>query len=106
MPRRRLRRLLAGPLTSRAPAPFELCAELRDAVEEVPARTDGCEGCRALGVSWTHLRKCLACGHVGCCDSDPYQHATAHWRETGHPVMRSYEAGERWRWCYEHHQLG
>ena len=49
---------------------------------------------------WVHLRLCLSCGHVGCCDSSPYQHATAHFDETEHPVMRSFEPGESWRWCY------
>lgn len=50
--------------------------------------------------SWAHLRMCLTCGHVGCCDSSPHQHATAHFQLTGHPVMRSIEPGETWRWCY------
>lgn len=62
-------------------------------VEPVVPRTAGCEECLERGDRWVHLRLCLTCGHVGCCDSDPYQHATAHWRETGHPVMRSYEPG-------------
>lgn len=67
----------------------------------VPPRTpQGCEECLAMGATWVHLRLCLECGHVGCCDSSPNKHASAHFRETGHPVMRSFEPGEAWRWCF------
>ncbi|NMO03599.1 UBP-type zinc finger domain-containing protein [Gordonia sp. TBRC 11910] len=60
-----------------------------------------CVGCIALGEHhWAHLRRCLSCGYVGCCDSSPRRHATAHFEESGHPVMRSAEPGESWRWCY------
>jgi uncharacterized UBP type Zn finger protein len=69
-------------------------------VEPVPARTPGCEECLKAGTPWVHLRLCLACGHVGCCDSSPGRHATHHFQHTRHPVMASYEAGERWAWCY------
>ncbi|MET1074203.1 MAG: UBP-type zinc finger domain-containing protein [Umezawaea sp.] len=70
--------------------------------EPTPDSTDGCADCSALGQeSWAHLRMCLTCGHVACCDSSPYQHATAHHHATAHPVMRSFEPGESWRWCYE-----
>lgn len=63
--------------------------------------TDGCEDCLAIGEQiWVHLRKCLSCGHIGCCDSSPHKHATAHAGQAGHPVMRSFEPGEDWRWCY------
>ncbi|HEY1176135.1 MAG TPA: UBP-type zinc finger domain-containing protein, partial [Phytomonospora sp.] len=55
---------------------------------------------------WVHLRMCLDCGNVACCDSSPGQHATAHYKETGHPVMRSAEPGEEWRWCYVDEVLG
>jgi uncharacterized UBP type Zn finger protein len=54
----------------------------------------------ALGDRWVHLRMCLVCGLVGCCDSSPNQHASGHARETGHPLVRSVEPGESWRWCY------
>nr|WP_222437025.1 cation:proton antiporter [Quadrisphaera sp. RL12-1S] len=64
--------------------------------------TSVCGACVREGTSWVHLRGCLECGVVSCCDSSPSQHATAHWRETGHPVMRSVEVGEAWRWCYAH----
>lgn len=63
--------------------------------------TDGCADCLAAGERvWAHLRLCLTCGHVACCDSSPRRHAAAHQRATGHPVIRSYEPGENWRWCY------
>ena len=62
----------------------------------------GCAECLAGGTTWVHLRLCEACGHVGCCDSSPMRHATAHFRATGHPVIRSFEPGEDWRWCYLH----
>ncbi len=63
-----------------------------------------CAACLADGARWVALRQCLACGHVGCCDSSPGQHATAHFHETTHPVMQSAEPGEDWRWCFVHHQ--
>ncbi len=56
--------------------------------------------------AWVHLRVCLTCGHVGCCDSSGPRHATAHFRRTGHPVMRSAEPGEAWRWCFVHELVG
>lgn len=69
--------------------------------EPAPGRTDGCQDCFALGESdWAHLRLCLGCGHVACCDSSPRHHAAAHSRDSDHPVMRSFEPGEAWRWCY------
>ncbi|MFD6417280.1 UBP-type zinc finger domain-containing protein [Streptomyces sp. NPDC060194] len=63
--------------------------------------TDTCPECLAVGSHPVQLRLCLTCGHVGCCDSSPFRHATAHSEETGHPVMRSFERGESWRWCFE-----
>ncbi|HEY6644953.1 UBP-type zinc finger domain-containing protein [Povalibacter sp.] len=66
----------------------------------VSARTSGCEECLKAGSAWVHLRLCLTCGHVGCCDSSPNRHATGHHHETGHPLIASYEPGERWVWCY------
>jgi len=66
-----------------------------------PDSTDACADCTAMGVEvWAHLRMCLTCGHVACCDSSPHHHATAHYKESGHEVMRSFEPGEQWRWCY------
>jgi uncharacterized UBP type Zn finger protein len=59
-----------------------------------------CEECVKTGQHWVHLRLCLTCGHVGCCDSSPNRHASGHYHETGHPLVRSIERGERWVWCY------
>lgn len=64
----------------------------------------GCVECEADGGWWLHLRRCAACGHVGCCDSSPAQHATAHFRQTGHPLVQSFEPGEDWFWDYETEQ--
>jgi uncharacterized UBP type Zn finger protein len=61
---------------------------------------DYCEDCVKLGQPWVHLRLCLSCGHVACCDSSPNQHASKHFAATGHPLARSIEPGETWIWCY------
>ena len=61
---------------------------------------EGCEECLATGDEWVHLRLCLACGHVGCCDSSKNKHATKHFHASGHPVIQSFEPGEDWGWCY------
>ncbi|WP_340539527.1 UBP-type zinc finger domain-containing protein [Nocardioides sp. GXZ039] len=66
----------------------------------VPPSGPGCVECDAAGGWWVHLRRCAACGHVGCCDSSPSQHATAHYESTGHPVMQSFEPGEDWLWDF------
>ncbi|HEY8428117.1 MAG TPA: UBP-type zinc finger domain-containing protein [Sandaracinaceae bacterium] len=77
------------------------CAHLEATVgAHPPARTSGCEECLAMGETWVHLRQCLACGHLGCCNSSKNKHAAAHFLATGHPVIRSFEPGETWRWCY------
>lgn len=60
----------------------------------------GCRECLAAGGQWVHLRLCLTCGHVGCCDDSPNRHATRHFHATGHPVTKSFEPGEQWAWCY------
>jgi uncharacterized UBP type Zn finger protein len=65
-----------------------------------PSTSEGCEDCLATGSTWVHLRLCMACGHVGCCDSSPNRHATAHFHESTHPVIQSFEPGESWVWCY------
>jgi uncharacterized UBP type Zn finger protein len=59
-----------------------------------------CEECVKMGGEWLHLRMCLECGHVACCDSSPNKHASAHFRKTKHPIMRSAEPGETWTWCF------
>ena len=80
----------------------EVCSHL-DQIEirELPASVDGCEDCLRSGGEWLHLRICLICGHVGCCDDSPNRHATAHHAAAGHPLIRSLEPGEEWCWCYE-----
>ena len=75
------------------------CAHLKGLVKAKPS-SDGCEECRGLGDRWVHLRLCLACGHVGCCDSSKNKHATKHYQATGHPVIQSFGSGETWMWCY------
>jgi len=60
----------------------------------------GCEDCLKIGDTWVHLRLCLTCGHVGCCDSSKNKHATKHFHATKHPLIRSIEPGEAWLWCY------
>ena len=72
--------------------------QVSDGVE--PHTTEGCEDCLREGTGWVHLRECLSCGHVGCCDSSPGRHASAHYRGSQHPLMRSMEAEEDWGWCY------
>ena len=69
-------------------------------VRELPAQVDGCEDCLRMGGKWLHLRICLTCGHVGCCDNSPNRHATAHHHSSSHPIIRSIEPGEDWSWCY------
>jgi uncharacterized UBP type Zn finger protein len=60
----------------------------------------GCEECLEAGSRWVHLRLCMTCGHVGCCDSSPNRHATKHFHGTRHPVIKAFEPGEDWAWCY------
>ncbi|MGW6981677.1 UBP-type zinc finger domain-containing protein [Streptomyces sp. NPDC054932] len=67
----------------------------------VPPTGTGCGDCDAAGGWWFHLRRCAQCGHIGCCDSSPAQHATAHWKSTGHPLVQSFEPGEEWFWNYD-----
>jgi uncharacterized UBP type Zn finger protein len=78
------------------------CTHL-DSIEitELPESTDGCEDCLRTGGEWLHLRICLSCGHVGCCDDSPNRHATAHSHSSAHPIIRSLEPGEDWCWCFE-----
>ncbi len=69
-------------------------------IRDVNPSSYGCEECLKIGSQWVHLRLCLTCGHVGCCDSSPNKHATKHFHTTKHPIMQSFEPGESWRWCY------
>jgi len=72
------------------------------AAHHVEPPGDGCEECLELGMDWVHLRVCLSCGHVGCCDSSLGKHATQHFHATHHPIVESFERGEEWGWCYVH----
>lgn len=82
------------------------CAELEGAPDYAMPTGAGCAECERDGLVPVHLRLCLTCGNVGCCDSSVGRHATGHFEATGHPVMRSFEPGESWRWCYVHNLVG
>lgn len=69
-------------------------------IKNIEQGSKGCEECLKSGDSWVHLRICLTCGHVGCCDQSKNKHATKHFEETGHPVIQSFEPGEDWKYCY------
>lgn len=81
-----------------------LCEHLKHSHYQAPA-TDVCEECIKIGGQWVHLRTCLACGNVGCCDSSPNHHATRHAKHTHHPVIASAQPGERWLYCYPDDQI-
>jgi uncharacterized UBP type Zn finger protein len=68
--------------------------------EEVTPSAQGCEDCLKTGDTWVHLRECLICGHIGCCDNSKNKHATKHFHSTQHPIIQSFEPGEDWRWCF------
>ncbi len=76
-----------------------ICEHLETAELHKP-NSKGCEECVAMGDSWVHLRTCLTCGHVGCCDSSKNKHATKHFHAQKHAIMQSIEPGEDWLWCY------
>jgi hypothetical protein len=79
----------------------QTCAHL-DQIQHPDPNATGCEDCLAAGRrDWVHLRVCQQCGHVGCCDNSPGMHATAHFNTISHPIIRSYEPGEGWYWCYQ-----
>jgi hypothetical protein len=75
------------------------CSHL-DEILDPPPRAEGCEECLAIGSQWLHLRRCMTCGHIGCCDSSPNKHASQHARTDGHPIVQSFEPHEDWLWCY------
>ena len=92
-----------------APSVAAACKHLADASDRVSpdSSPDACPDCLAIGErTWVHLRMCLTCGHVGCCDSSPNRHSFVHYEKSGHPVMRSIELGESWRWCWVDSELG
>jgi uncharacterized UBP type Zn finger protein len=75
------------------------CAHVDQVRDVEPDSTEGCPECLPVGDRWVHLRMCMVCGHVGCCDSSKNTHASKHAHAAGHPIMRSLEAGEAWMWC-------
>lgn len=75
------------------------CTHL-DQIQDVTPSAQGCEECLKMGDRWIHLRECLICGHIGCCDSSRNKHATKHFHASGHPIVKSFEPGEDWKWCY------
>jgi ubiquitin-hydrolase Zn-finger-containing protein len=76
-----------------------ICTHL-DHIHNVKPSANGCEDCLKIGATWVHLRECLECGHVGCCDDSVNRHATKHFHATKHPIMRSVERGESWKFCF------
>jgi uncharacterized UBP type Zn finger protein len=83
---------------------MSICEHLRHSKFKAPSSLV-CAECVEIGSDWVHLRTCLTCGHVGCCDSSPHRHATAHFRHTHHPVMASAQPGEHWLYCYVDEQM-
>ena len=77
-----------------------ICQHLKAAHSHTANTPNGCEECLKINSRWVHLRLCLECGHVGCCDSSPNKHATKHFHSTNHPVIQSFQPNEDWRWCY------
>ena len=75
------------------------CTHLQS-IREVTPSSEGCEDCLRMGGEWVHLRLCMECGYVGCCDDSPNKHATKHFHATKHPIMKSFEPGEDWGWCF------
>ncbi len=78
---------------------MDICDHLEHAGDP-PPRTKGCEECLRIGSRWVHLRRCLVCGHVGCCDNSPNRHARGHFEGTGHATIQSAQPGEAWRYCF------
>jgi uncharacterized UBP type Zn finger protein len=81
------------------------CTHLKMVNQKIHAKTQGCEECLKMDSSWVHLRLCLTCGHVGCCDDSINKHGTRHFHATNHPIIRSFESGEDWEWCFVDNML-
>ncbi len=77
----------------------DTCAHMSQITHVAPSG-NGCVECLKMGGRWVHLRRCVECGHVGCCDNSPNRHATAHFHSSAHPLIQSFEPGENWYWCY------
>ena len=76
------------------------CPHMDQITPVAPRTPAGCEECLASGSRWVHLRKCMTCGHIGCCDSSPNRHASKHFQATSHAIIQSFQPGEDWGWCY------
>ncbi len=76
------------------------CSHLNQIKDVTPNTPDGCEECLKMGDGWVHLRLCESCGHVGCCDNSKNKHTTKHFQQTNHAIIKSFETGEDWGWCY------
>jgi uncharacterized UBP type Zn finger protein len=81
------------------------CEHVSEMISVEPPDARECAGCRAAGKKWVHLRMCMTCGYVGCCESSSLSHMRAHAEQTGHPIARSIERWESWLWCYKHERL-
>ena len=81
-------------------SPAQHCSHLGQVRRVAPNTPNGCEECLKLGMHWVHLRLCQECGHVGCCDQSQGKHATKHFHASKHPIMKSFQPGEDWSWCY------
>jgi uncharacterized UBP type Zn finger protein len=92
-------RRLAGSGRSDSQSASQPCTH-RDLIQQVTPSAVGCEECLKIGDTWVHLRLCMICGHVGCCDDSKNKHATAHFHAVGHPIIKTLERGEDWMWCY------
>jgi hypothetical protein len=87
-----------------SPEPTSSCEHVAG-TQDVRPLSNGCDECLALGEAWVELRLCMNCGHVGCCDSSKHQHATRHFRESGHPIATAFDTGGDWGGCYVDEQL-
>jgi uncharacterized UBP type Zn finger protein len=83
---------------------MERCKHFSE-IHNVKPSADGCEDCLKIGGQWVHLRMCMSCGHVGCCDNSPNRHATKHYNAEKHPIIKSFEPGEDWGFCYPDDQF-
>ena len=95
----RLLRNIFGRQAIQSPPQPPKCVHLVQ-IQKVTPSAQGCEECLKMGDQWVHLRLCMICGHVGCCDNSKNKHATRHFHETGHPVIKSFEPGEEWGFCH------
>ena len=86
------------------PVVANACGHLAEVGPATPSAA-GCEDCLVTGDTWVHLRVCMTCGHVGCCDNSKNRHATRHFHATSHPIIQSFEPGESWLWCYVDEQF-